>query len=234
MSEFSDNLRRLRTERGMTVTDLSKKSKVPEIRIWAYEGGYVPSNTVISKLASALDVKFEELAGVPLKKTRVRKAKSESKGKPKKKPTPENTVAISRNRLPITQDELDEIDRSTFGGNLKYIRMSKGVSMSELGRKIGVAVTTISTYENDPNKAPSPDRIVKIANALGVPTNELFSNDGQKEVIDDYELRDYLSDIKDRGEIRALFSLSRDATKDDIDQTLAILKTLRGNRDDSE
>lgn len=230
MSEFSDNLRRLRIEKGLTAAQLSKLSKIPEIRIWAYEGGYMPSNNIISRLAQALDVEFDSLAGRPLKKERVRKQSS----KAKKKSKPDNAVAVIKNRPPITQEDLDAIDRSTFGGNLKYLRLSKGISMSELGKRIGVAVTTISTYENDPSKAPSPERIVKIAHALGVPTNELFVNDGQKEVIDDYELRDYLSDIKDRGEMRALFSLSQNATKEDIDQTLAILSTLRGNRNDSE
>lgn len=230
MSEFSDNLRKLRIEKGLTAAQLSKLSKIPEIRIWAYEGGYMPSNNIISRLAQALDVEFDFLAGKPLKKERVRKQSS----KAKKKPKPDNAVAVIKNRSPITQEDLDAIDRSTFGGNLKYLRLSKGISMSELGKRIGVAVTTISTYENDPSKAPSPERIVKIAHALGVPTNELFVNDGQKEVIDDYELRDYLSDIKDRGEMRALFSLSQNATKEDIDQTLAILSTLRGNRNDSE
>ena len=231
MSEFSENLRKLRIEKGLTASQLAQISNIPEIRIWAYEGGYMPSNNVISRLAKALDVEFNILAGKPQKKERVRK---QSSTKPKTRKADPNTVAIIKNRPPITQEDLDEIDRSTFGGNLKYLRLSKGMSMSELGKKIGVAITTISTYENDPSKAPSPERIVKIAHALGVPTNELFINDSQKEVIDDYELRDYLSDIKNRGEIRALFSLSQNATKEDIDQTLAILSTLRGNRNDSE
>jgi transcriptional regulator with XRE-family HTH domain len=67
------------------------------------------------------------------------------------------------------------------GKNIRIFRLAKGLSQSELGDAIGVTFQQVQKYEKGTNRVGS-SRIVKLAIALGVPVNRLFS-DGGKEVV---------------------------------------------------
>jgi transcriptional regulator with XRE-family HTH domain len=67
------------------------------------------------------------------------------------------------------------------GKNIRIFRLAKGLSQSELGDAIGVTFQQVQKYEKGTNRVGS-SRIVKLAIALGVPVNRLFSDAG-KEVV---------------------------------------------------
>lgn len=69
----------------------------------------------------------------------------------------------------------------TIGRNIKRIRKGKGISQEELKQKTGIAVETISRWENDKFK-PNIKQIERLATALGVSPSELMGTDFEEKV----------------------------------------------------
>ncbi|SHJ53916.1 Transcriptional regulator, contains XRE-family HTH domain [Clostridium cavendishii DSM 21758] len=77
---------------------------------------------------------------------------------------------------------------SILGQNIKKIRESKGVSAYRLSKDANVGNATISQIESGKRQTLNADTLEKIANALNVSTNELFSlEEGQKYIVTDIE-----------------------------------------------
>jgi len=63
---LASNIRKLREERGLTQHDMSKASGIPRATWASLESGAAnPTLSVLSKVASALQVSIEELIGAP-------------------------------------------------------------------------------------------------------------------------------------------------------------------------
>lgn len=56
-----------------------------------------------------------------------------------------------------------------FGNTLRLLRVEAGVSLRELAGRIGVSGAYLSRVENGHDAPPTPDRLVAIADALGLP-----------------------------------------------------------------
>lgn len=211
MSKLGDNIINARTERGLTCAALAKLVGTHEIWLRRYElGTEVPNQRMIARIAKALDINPDKLTDGEM-------------------PIPTSTRKITNKDYHRAENakKISEIDRTTFGGNLKYYRILREMSMRDLGDLSGVATTTISTYENG-GKTPSPETVVSLAKALGISASELIPDmQTNKNVLDDFNMNGYLDDLRERPELRTLFSISKNATKDDVDQALAIIDTLK-------
>jgi transcriptional regulator with XRE-family HTH domain len=67
------------------------------------------------------------------------------------------------------QDAVDAL----VGQNIRILRQDRGMSQTELGRKIDVTFQQVQKYENGTNRVGS-GRLFKIASTLGVPITALF------------------------------------------------------------
>ena len=65
-----------------------------------------------------------------------------------------------------------------FAGQLKNLRRSAGLTMEQLGQKLGVSKQTVSNWEND-NIMPSIDMLIRIADFFHVSTDYLLGRDVQ-------------------------------------------------------
>ena len=62
---FGDKLKSLRVEKGLTKKELAVLSGISNVQINRYESNTAkPSDLVINKLSTALNIPFEELAGI--------------------------------------------------------------------------------------------------------------------------------------------------------------------------
>jgi len=61
-----------------------------------------------------------------------------------------------------------------FGATLRLLRTGSGVSLRALAEAVGVSSAYLSRVENGHDPAPTPDRVVAIAGALGLPPHELL------------------------------------------------------------
>lgn len=57
---------------------------------------------------------------------------------------------------------------ATFGQKLKAIRLTRGLTQTELGDAAGLAQTVIARMERDAVASPQLDTLIKLADALGV------------------------------------------------------------------
>lgn len=64
--------------------------------------------------------------------------------------------------------------KKTIGELVKEYRKTKGISQMELAEMIGVSYQQVQKYEKGINRI-SVDRLKLIANALGIPISEFFS-----------------------------------------------------------
>lgn len=60
-----------------------------------------------------------------------------------------------------------------YGERMKNIRVGRGLTQSEVAAEVGVAISSISMYENE-ERVPSDTVKVAIANILGVSVGALF------------------------------------------------------------
>ncbi|MUV39042.1 Repressor LexA [Lentibacillus sp. JNUCC-1] len=71
-----------------------------------------------------------------------------------------------------------------IGENIKKLRQNRGMSISELAEKAGVAKSYLSSIERNLQKNPSIQFIEKISDVLNVSINVLLKEDQSDEEID--------------------------------------------------
>ena len=108
-----------------------------------------------------------------------------------------------------------------FNNALRELRIKAGLSQEELAKKLGLAKSTISMYENGARE-PSLETLEAIADTF---MNTLTDSKKSVEVSD--ELQQYLEELKNRNEMRILFSVAKNATKEDVMQAVKIIEALK-------
>jgi len=114
----------------------------------------------------------------------------------------------------------------TMVENIRAICKEKGIPVSRLEKDLG--------YGNgflNPKKIQviSAWRAVEISEYLGVTMDDLMGLETKKAPTTDGEdLADYLQDLRERPETRALLEASRGMTKEQVEQMAAFAKALRG------
>lgn len=115
-------------------------------------------------------------------------------------------------------------------------------SLSEFAREVGgISKQSVSAYLKG-ERVPKTPFLEAVATAYGVQIPWLMGFDVPKYapaeellVNGDRELTDYLDMLANRPECRMLFSLARDATKEDVEIAVSMIEALRrkGGTDDS-
>ena len=117
----------------------------------------------------------------------------------------------------------------------------RGIKVSKMCADIGIRQSVISELKHGRTKTLSPSTAYKLAAYFGVDILDLldFAN---KESADEYfegwkdaratyavsdDLAQYLEMLRTRPECRMLFSVAKDATKDDVESAVAIIEALR-------
>ena len=111
---------------------------------------------------------------------------------------------------------------------LKELRKRAGLTQKQLGAIVGSSEASLSFYESG-KQMPDLDKLVQLATALGVSTDELLGhNQEQRENDDVWSIRERLrSDPNFRG----LYSVASKATPDQLRAATAMLKSFE-NEDD--
>lgn len=113
-----------------------------------------------------------------------------------------------------------------FSSKLKELRKKNGITQIEFARKMNVANGTVGNWESG-TREPDFDMLTKIAEFFGVSVDYLLSNAEIDDITPTDELTEYLEELKNRSEMRTLFSLAKGATKEDVMKAVAIIEALR-------
>lgn len=132
-----------------------------------------------------------------------------------------------------------------FSENLKVLRKNKGMTQKELASSLGVALSTVAMWETA-NRKPDLEMLNKIAKFFSVPIDTLFVED--ENLSDEYlldsemtpritpgtrhrneELAEIREILRTRPEMKMLFSVTKNASKEDIERTVAIIEALKSS-----
>ena len=105
----------------------------------------------------------------------------------------------------------------------------KGIAPTRAALDMGMSKATPTTWKNK-GTTPQAAQLQKIADYFGSPF-EILEDLPQKEkplVNEDEELTEYLDELKNRPEMKMLFSLAKGATKEDVEKAVKIIETLLG------
>lgn len=110
---------------------------------------------------------------------------------------------------------------------IKTIAKESGISLTHLASSIGRGPYYFNDIKKRNGDIPN-ERLTIIAQKLGTTVEYLRDETDVKTPEDnDDELNAYLEELKNRPEMRMLFSLAKGATKKDVEQAAAIIEALR-------
>lgn len=114
--------------------------------------------------------------------------------------------------------------RKIFSENLTNLLQRCGKTQLQLANSLDVSKSTVSSWCSG-IKMPRMGKIDEIAAWLSVSRSELIEEGGGN--TDNKDVSDLLEALRTRPEMRMLFSVSKDATKEDIEKAVAIIEALR-------
>ncbi len=163
VKKFGKRLRELRTQAGMTLTELAGKCNIDFTYLSKIENGVLPppSEKVIIQLAEILDTDKDELLTLAGK-------------------VPPDIAEILKSREALQLLRSGRIQKSmgpktqVFGTRLRESRTQAGMTLRELASKVNVNYTYLSKIENGVLPPPSKKVILQLAEALNADKDELF------------------------------------------------------------
>lgn len=119
-----------------------------------------------------------------------------------------------------------ERNKKVFARNLNYYLTTRGKTQNDLVWDLEITASTVSDWANG-KKYPRVDKMQMLADYFGILKSDLTEEHQESELTDDIELQEYLEELKNRSEMRMLFSLAKGATKEDVMQAVKIIEALQ-------
>lgn len=101
---------------------------------------------------------------------------------------------------------------------IKYFRRLREMTQKDFAKRLGVAVTTVSNYENGV-RTPSYEQLEAIADILNVYMSDLLG-DARKDA------DGILFRLQKRPELRVLLDVAEGATREDVFRAVSIVQAL--------
>lgn len=112
-----------------------------------------------------------------------------------------------------------------FQIRLKELREEKRISQAALAKILGISQSAVGAWESGVNK-PEYSLLEKLAEYFDVSVDYLMcKSDNRQPQIDD-DINAILQELKDRPEMKVLFSASSKATKEDIIRAAKFLDAM--------
>lgn len=108
---------------------------------------------------------------------------------------------------------------------LRDIRNRRGVSQQDVATYLGISRQAYSNYETGARE-PDFETLLKLGEYFDVTVDDILT--GEKPHVES-DLAEYLTDLRDRPETRALLEASRGMTKEQVEAMAAFAKQLRGD-----
>lgn len=121
---------------------------------------------------------------------------------------------------------------SAFSEKLSALRREAGLTQAGLAARLGISKSAVSMYECG-NREPELELLQRMADCFGVSVSALLGREDAPLVNGDPELTEMLEALRDRPEMRMLFSLTKGATKEDVEAAVKIIEALRDRNADT-
>ena len=117
-----------------------------------------------------------------------------------------------------------------IGARIKFIRKQKGITLADLGARLGISESNMQRYESGKIASISIDFINRLASILEVKPEWLIGwdkDDTPQGYYLDSETAEYAECLRTRPSARLLFSASRDISKEDMDKAVEYIELLK-------
>ena len=104
--------------------------------------------------------------------------------------------------------------------------IKNGKKPNHVTRELGLSNATATNWKQ--GSVPRDATLHQLASYFGVTVDYLLGKE-EKPATESDELNEYLEELKNRSEMRMLFSLAKGATKEDVERAVAIIEALRKN-----
>lgn len=121
----------------------------------------------------------------------------------------------------MTQEEVCAV----FSTNLKKLMRRDGLKQSDIVARLNVSKAQVSDWCAGKN-LPRSNLLGGLTDIFHCKLSELVGDEKTAAQEDD-GLNEYLEMLRTRPECRMLFSVAKDATKDDVESAVAIIEALR-------
>lgn len=111
--------------------------------------------------------------------------------------------------------------------HLKELRLEKGVSQQIVADYLEITRQAYSNYENG-NREPDYETLLKLAEYFGTTVDTILRGKEKNLVNNDEELTEYLEELRSRPDKRMLFSVTKNATKAQIEAIVRMIEEMQG------
>lgn len=111
----------------------------------------------------------------------------------------------------------------------EQLRRSKGITKKFIAQSLGRSATLCQDWKQHKSQ-PSQVQLQQVADILGTtPAYLMGESDEPSTAPAADEMTQLLTTLREREDMRMLFSLAKDASPEDVRQAVKIIKALRGN-----
>lgn len=118
---------------------------------------------------------------------------------------------------------------------IKERRSALGLTLAEIADMLNVKEATVQRYESGEIKNMKHETVVELAGIFKCSpqylmgwSDNLVEPSSLSPTPEDEELLDYLEQLKTRPEIKKLFKLAINSSKEDIEKTIRVIEALKG------
>ena len=116
--------------------------------------------------------------------------------------------------------------RKVFAANLRDQLNMHGMTQFELSKRLGTGSATVTDWMKL-RSMPRSNMLKKLTEIFICQMSDLLSPAEDRPGQTDNDLTEYLEMLRTRPECRMLFSLTKDATKEDVEKAVTIITALR-------
>lgn len=115
-----------------------------------------------------------------------------------------------------------------LGEKIKALRTEKRLTQEELAEAVGTKKQTIHKYETGIITNIPASKIKLIADVLNTTPAYLmgWEDSDNKSDNNESELEEYLEELRTRPEMKMLFNLTKNATKEDVEKAVKIIEMM--------
>lgn len=134
---------------------------------------------------------------------------------------------LSGSPAPGAHFDSDDLKTKTYQ-RFQYLLYRHNATAYQVSKATGISDGSLSDWKNG-RSMPKVEKLQKIADYFGVTVDYFVGNQNEKPAAQmDDELAEYLEQLKTRPEMRMLFSLTKSATKEDVERAVRIIEAALG------
>ena len=122
------------------------------------------------------------------------------------------------------------MSNSTIGERIDGLLRERGISGSRMSADLGMSRSFMTELRKGRAKGVSAENAARIAEYLGVSTDYLLGKSPTPQLTDDpmeQELAGYLEELRSRPEQRMLFSVTRKATREQVEAIVHMIEEMQ-------